>query len=213
MIPQRQNRMIQMEIISIQPIDKKKCKVRLDTGVDFVLYKGEIRAYELAEGEELSAEKYERLLTEVFYPRAKSRALHLLEKMDRSEAGLRRKLSDNGYPAEAIDVAIAYVEQYHYIDDERLARSYVRFYQESRSRRRIQQDLEQKGIAKDVIARCIEEEYQVSEIDLIKSLLAKKHYDPATATCEERAKMYRFLMSRGYRSSDITHTLDVGDDY
>ncbi len=202
-----------MEITSIQPVDKKKCKVHLDTGVDFVLYKKEIKAFGLDEGEELTEETYQSLMTEVFYPRAKRRALYLLEKMDRSEAQLRRKLFDNAYPAEAIDVAIDYVKSYHYIDDERLARSYVRFYQESRSRGRIEQDLLQKGIAKDVIARCIEEEYQVSEVDLIRSLLDKKHYDARNATYEERAKMYRFLMGRGFRSSDISQVLDVVDDY
>ncbi len=202
-----------MYIQSIQEYNKIKSKVCLSTGADFLLYKKEIRRFELAEDEELSEEKYQILLEEVFFPRAKQRAMHLLERMDRSEAGLRLKLKESGYPEEAVDVAIEYVRSYHYIDDERLARSYIRFYQESRSKMRITQDLMKKGIAKDVIQRCIEEECANAEVDLIRELLEKKHFDNDNCTREERAKMYRFLMGRGFRSGDISKALNSEISY
>jgi regulatory protein len=99
------------------------------------------------------------------------------------------------------------VASYHYIDDERLACAYIRYYQDSRSRMRIVQDLLKKGISKDTIEACMEAEYTTDETDMIRTLLEKKHYDRQTATREEQAKMYRFLMQRGFRSSDISRVL------
>ena len=42
--------------------------------------------------------------------KAKLRALHLLEYMDRTEKGLRQKLEQSGYPTEVVDEAIRYVK-------------------------------------------------------------------------------------------------------
>jgi regulatory protein len=196
-----------MYIQEIKTIQQSKRKICLSNGADFVLYKKEVYTYGLQEDMELSPELYERILTEILIPRAKKRAMYLLEKMDRSEQQLRSKLQDSGYPAEAVDAAISYVASYHYIDDERLACAYIRYYQDSRSRMRIVQDLLKKGISKDTIEACMEAEYTTDETDMIRALLAKKHYDSQTATREEQAKMYRFLMQRGFRSSDVSKVL------
>ncbi len=196
-------------ITSITTVKNYKKKVCLSDGTDFVLYKKEVYAYGLKEDMEISDELYQRLLTEVFIPRAKSRAMHLLETIDRSEKQLRAKLRESGYPDEAINEAVAYVASYRYVDDERFARSYIRFYQESRSRVRVTQDLMKKGISREVIDRCMEEEYQQSQFELISRLLVKRHYDRTTATREEQAKMYRFLMQRGFASADIAKALSM----
>ena len=68
-----------------------------------------------------------------------------------------------------------------------------------------------KGISKDVIESSMEEEYTNSQSELIRKLLQKRHYNPDEATYEERAKMYRFLMGRGFTSSDISKVMKGGD--
>lgn len=194
-------------ITSICTIKQYKRKVCLSNGADFVLYKKELDRFGLKEEMDLSDELYQQIVEEIFIPRAKRRAMHLLEKMDRSEKQLRLKLKDDGYPPEAVETAIDYVKSYHYVDDERLARSYIRFYQTSRSRMRLMQDLMKKGIDKEVIQRCMEEENETSQIEMIHRLMEKKHYDNSNATREEKAKMYRFLMQRGFPSSEITRAM------
>lgn len=195
--------------LSTSGLSKGKVRVCLEGGTDFVLYNKEINRYNIREDYELTDTVYEQLLEEVFIPRAKKRAMHLLEQMDRTEMQLRDKLKSNGYPDEAIDEAISYVASYHYIDDERFARTYVRTYQDSRTIRRITQDLMQKGIDKNTIVLAIEEEYTESEEEQIKKLLAKKKYDASLADRKEKDKMYRFLMQRGFKSSDISRALSV----
>ncbi|MCR4998932.1 MAG: recombination regulator RecX [Lachnospiraceae bacterium] len=198
-----------MTIVEIQliPRKKNKYKVRLDGGEDLVLYKRELKSYGLEEGVELSDVDYARILEETIIPRAKRRAMHLLEKQDRTQHNLEDKLRESDYPNVAIQAAVEYVASYHYIDDERYARSYVRFHQEGKSKRRITQDLMQKGVDRDIIALALEEEYESSEEGMIRDLLRKKNYNPENADAKERQKMYRFLMGRGFSSNDISKVL------
>lgn len=190
-----------MIVTSIEQHTKTKVKVCLDNRTDFQLYKREIDKYSIIEGEELS--NYDEILSEVLIPRAKKRAMHLLEKMDRTKADIRSKLRRNGYPDEAINAAIEYIESYNYLNDERYAYMYVRNYCNSRSRNRIMQDLYRKGVDKDTINDAMESEYSVDEEELIKMYIIKRGYDVDNASMKDRDKMFRFLISKGFPLDEI----------
>ena len=75
-----------------------------------------------------------------------------------------------------------------------------------RSKNRIIQDLTQKGISKDIYEDILDELYSEdsdAEIEQIKALLAKKHFDPENSDYEQRQKITTFLMRKGYSLSDI----------
>ena len=190
-----------MIVTSIEQHTKTKVKVCLDNRTDFQLYTREIDKYSIIEGEKLS--NYDEILSEVLIPRAKKRAMHLLEKMDRTKADIRSKLRRNGYPDEAINAAIEYIESYNYLNDERYAYMYVRNYCNSRSRNRIMQDLYRKGVDKDTINDAIESEYSVDEEELIKMYIIKRGYDVDNASMKDRDKMFRFLISKGFPLDEI----------
>ncbi|MCR4693730.1 MAG: recombination regulator RecX [Pseudobutyrivibrio sp.] len=196
-----------MKIISLVKMDKGRAKICLEGGADFVLYKKEYMSYGLAEGEDLSEASYDEIKREILIPRCKKRGLYLLQKQDRSRKNLTDKLLEGGYPIDVVDEAIAYIDSFGYIDDERMARSYIRFYQDSRSKMRIRQDLKKKGISDDVINIALEDEYANDEMELINALLTKKHYDKEEASYEDKGKMYRFLASRGFSSDAIKKAL------
>ncbi len=173
------------------------------------LYASEIRqlALDLEKDAELSEEQYQYILHGIIGKRAVKRAMHLLERQDRTEYQLREKLSQNGYPGEAVEDAVAYVKGYRYLDDARYARAFIRIHQEKRSRMRLKTDLLGRGISRDIIEECMEEEFSCDEKEQIRELLEKKHFSADTADRKEREKMYRFLMRRGFRSSDISSVL------
>lgn len=196
-----------MEVLSLVKLTKGRAKICLAGGTDFVLYKKECESYGIEEGADLSEADYNQIVTDILIPRCKKRALHLLEKQDRSEKNLRDKLKEGGYSQEIVDIAIDYINEYGYLDDARMAASHIRFYQDSRSKLRLKQDLIGKGISADVIDRVMDEEYTSDESDLIEKLLLKKNYDKDNATYEERAKMYRFLAGRGFSSDSINRVL------
>lgn len=203
-----------MIILTVTPDKKAKGKIKicLDNGADFVLYRKEANRFQLEEGKELTEETYQKILEEIWIPRAKKRAMHLLEQMDRTEYQLRSKLKENGYPEEAVEEALVYVKSFHYVDDERYARNFVRIYGTQRSKMRLKQDLTKKGIDREVIAVAIEEELERSEAELIQGYLKKKNYDPNNADRKTTEKMYRFLAQKGFQTGDIIKALHEGEN-
>lgn len=195
-----------MYIERIEQLEKGRRRLVFETGERLVLYKGEIRSYDLSEGQDISETLYQELLCDVLGKRATKRAMHLLEKQDRTEYQLREKLRQNEYPKEAVEQAITYVKSYHYIDDLRYACSYVRYQKEKKSNRRLQQDLQKKGVAKEFIEQALLEEGNEDETDAIQRLLEKKGYTPEMPR-EQANKIYQFLLRRGYKSSDILYVM------
>ena len=88
-----------MVVTKIEMLTKIKYKVYLDEQFAFVLYKGELSHYRMAEGTILEEAVVQEILQKVILKRAKLRAMHLLEDMDRSEAALREKLCQGLYPS------------------------------------------------------------------------------------------------------------------
>ena len=195
--------MSEILVLSEEAMTKGKIRVRLDTGLTCILYRSEQRQINAYEGSSLTREQYEILVHEILGKRATKRAMHLLEKMDRTEYKRREKLSEGGYPDEAIEDAIGYVKRYHYLDDERYARNYVFLAQDRKSRKKLSIELYQRGIKKELIDRILEEEYEADEEKQICQLLEKRGFDPKTCSEKERQKLYQFLLRRGFQSSDI----------
>ena len=193
----------------IEAVGKGRYRVRFDTGVTCLLYRKELSSFSIEKGKKITAQQYQEILEEVVVKRAKKRALHLLEQMDRPEKQLRDKLLANEYPQSCIDGAIAYVKGFHYLDDSRYASNYVRFSQEKMSRVQMKQKLMQKGIASSVIADAIEEGYVADEMEQIMALLQKRKFVPEEADEKEFQRTYQYVMRRGFKSSDILKAMKM----
>ena len=120
--------------------------------------------------------------------------------MDRTESQLCEKLRQNGYPEECVAAAVEYVKQYHYIDDLRYAKQYIRYHQQKKSSQRLKMDLMKKGVGREQIEQALAEEFVSDERAQIAELLEKRHYDAAQADRREQQRMYQFLMRRGFKS-------------
>ena len=106
-----------MTITSIVPVDKRKCKVFVDEGFAFVLYRGEIGRLGLEEGGTLSEELYRQIETELLNRRARERSVDLLKASDKSESQIRSRLEEDGFPQPVIDRTIALLKKHRYVDD------------------------------------------------------------------------------------------------
>ena len=199
--------MMQYIITEYQNMGRGQIHLCRNETITLRLYKGEANQMSLAQGVELSEEQYRYLLHDIIGKRAAKRAMHLLERQERTEYQLREKLRQNCYPPEAIEDAVDYVKRYHYLDDERYARTFIHFHQETRSKMRLKNDLARRGISRELIAYCLEEEFVSDERAQIKRLLDQKNFSPDTADREEYGKMYRFLMRRGFCGSDISSVM------
>ena len=191
---------------------KNRCRVCFRGETDLVLYSKEVEQYGIKEGEEIPEEVYEGIIDEVLIPRAKRRALHLLEKQDRTEKNLRDKLLEGGLPPRAAEAAIEYVRSYHYIDDDRYGENYVRYHMEGKSKKRVMTDLIGRGMDPERAREITERDYEGNEEEMVLRLLQKKNYDPKSADEKEKMKIYRFLAGRGFSYEVIKSALEKTKD-
>lgn len=203
-----------MRITRIEELTKSRSKVYIDQEFAFVLYKGELRLNHIREGAELSEETYHTIMEEILPRRAKLRAMNLLKSREYTVAQLRRKLEQGQYPGQIIEKALDYVASFHYTDDLRYAVDYIVCHEESRSLRRIEQDLQGKGISKEII-RAAWEAWQEQgggqdEEKMIRTLLKKRGFDSEIADYTERQRQAAFLMRKGFSGEIIRHVLFSG---
>lgn len=198
-------------VTGITALSKGRYKIDIDGQFRFVLYRGELHTYHMREGERIPDEFLRKILSEVLPKRAKLRSMNLLKSRAYTEYQIREKLRQGLYPEEAIDEAVEYVKSYHYIDDRRYAKDYIVYYSESRSRGRIERDLFQKGINKELIRTVYEEDLSEEnlpdEIPLMEKWLEKKSYDKETADYREKQKMGAFLYRKGFSLDNIEKIL------
>lgn len=190
-----------MIVTEISEISKGRYKVFIDQEFAFVLYKGELRTYKIQCEKEISSEVIYHIRNEVLSKRAKLRCMNLLKSKDYTRYQLQTKLKQGLYPDEIIEEALDYVAAYHYIDDERYAKAYIQYASNSKSPKKIEQDLITKGIDTEVIQHAMEDfldENEDHEEQLIIELLQKKRYSGANASIEERNKIIGYLYRKGF---------------
>lgn len=204
-----------MRITGIEECSKSRARVFIDEEFAFVLYKGELRSYHILEGEEMEEETYRSIMTQLLPKRAKLRAMNLLKSRDYTRKQLYDKLKAGEYPEKVIEEALAYVEDYHYIDDLKYALVFIQSHADSRSRRRLEQDLRGRGIDKDTLEtawrKWEEQGGDQDEAAMILELLRKKGFDRERADTKERQKMYVFLMRRGFPGGLVRRAVLWGD--
>lgn len=198
---------IMMIITNIEAVTKAKSRVYIDEQLAFVLYKGELSRYKIKKDEEISEEAYREIIDEVLTKRAKIRCIYLLKSMDRTEYQLRTKLKQGGYPEEAVNTAIEYVKNLHYIDDNRYAQYYIDGRTGSKSKQQITQDLLRRGISKELIQSIYEQKEPEDETEQIRKWVEKKRVDLETADPKEINRLYGFLMRKGFQASDISKVI------
>ncbi len=143
--------------------------------------------------------------------KGKKRALRLLERKDYSRKELSDRLKKDGYESEMIDKIIEYVDSYHYLDDSRVAESYVRSRSGYKSKREIEYLLKQKGISDEEIDIALEENYE-NEEEVIRKQIHKYHVTEDSLkemSYEEKQKIAAKLYRKGFEPDKIKRQLGM----
>jgi regulatory protein len=131
---------------------------------------------------------------------------------------LMRSRAENGEQGEGkIDRVIARLKAQRYLNDTTYASSYTRLRQENQSfgKRRVRQDLVEKGVHAEVIARTLDAAYEdVNEEELARRHLERKRAKKP-ANDKEAARVMRMLVRAGFSTGVIFRILkkwDVDDE-
>ena len=197
-----------MRVTGVEPVSKTRYKVMIDGQFAFTLYKSELSRYHIEAGSVIELDTYQ-VIYKNAVKRAKLRAMHLLTDMGRTEAQLRTKLMQGGYPQNITEEAIKYVKSFGYINDREYARNFVESRKDKKSRRELYAALCQKGLASELIEEVLEECFDKEDsIKAIKTLLRKKDFHPETADLKEKQKVMGYLLRKGFQYEEIKSAVD-----
>jgi regulatory protein len=141
------------------------------------------------------------------------RALNMLAARGRASADLRRTLVRKGEPADRVSAAIERLERAGFLDDAGFARQFTRSKAVvgGLSKRRVQQELSKRGVARDVSDDAIEEVFVEEGVDEAASIerVARKKLRMLSSVDDptRRRRLYSFLARRGYDSDAIARVL------
>jgi regulatory protein len=157
----------------------------------------------------------ERIALEAAQLKVYDRALNMLAFRARSSAELARLLVRKGEPKELVERAIARLQEQGLLDDAAFAQAFTRakVLGAQQSKRRVQQDLARKGVARavtDVAIATVFEEEGVEQREVVARAARKKlrslaKLDPVA----RRRRLYAFLARRGYDGEDIRWAMEV----
>lgn len=166
--------------------------------------------YRLLKGTEIDKDEIEKILLSEKLSKGKKIAFDYLKRY-RTKKEVERKLIEKGYD-DIVEEVIEYLLENKYIDDEEYTRFFVRdkINLSKYGLNRIKQELNQKGVDKDIISRVISEEFdeenESNQLEELVEKLSTGKYRSDSLESKKR-KMYGYLMRRGYSSSDIISAL------
>ncbi len=131
-----------------------------------------------------------------------------LGRRDHSEQELRQKLSRKTDNHQWIDAVIDECYQYHYLDDQRFAETFIRNAQnKGYGINRIQRDLQLKGITQQIAVPSL----QQSQFDYIQSAvrLLEKRYHERIENAYLKQKVRVFLQNKGHTFEHIFSAITV----
>lgn len=133
-----------------------------------------------------------------------SRSLDMLARAPRSARDLRRRLLLKGEPESDVDAAVERLVAAGLLDDAAYARAFVRSKISSQgfSRRRLQQELAKRGVARDISDAAIAEVMYDDDVDEVANIerVARKKLRMLRGLDDEtqRRRLHAFLARRGY---------------
>jgi len=140
-------------------------------------------------------------------------AVRQLASKMRTVAGIKRLMRRHVEPGEAgeamIDAVILKCKQQNYLNDTRFAQDYTRMRQENEKfgKRRVQQDLMQKGVHSDLITTTLSTAYDdLDEAALCRAYIARKRMKPPVDQ-KETARALGRLARAGFSTGTIFKVL------
>lgn len=199
-------------ITAIEPQQRDDARVNIfiDGAFAFGLHIDLQLEHYLKTGDYLDEAKVALLLKQDQTKKAVTTALNLLAYRPRSAGELATKLRERGYEQDEIDAAVSRIRELGYVDDRDFADRWVESRQTHRPRsaRMLKQELQQKGIEKEIIEATIEEadidEYADAMVLAGKKAHSFRDLEPATRD----RRISGFLARRGYGYDVIRRVLE-----
>lgn len=153
--------------------------------------------------------KYE--MREVDYPRAREKALRLLEFRNHSSGEIKKKLRDYGTNEEDIERVIEFLTEYKLINDAEYAKMLSRDLKNIKryGAARIRSELFSRGISSELVDEAVSElpEYDFDELAEMAKKRLKGNFEK-----KNKDKIIRYFITRGYSFDEIKRAVSLAEE-
>ncbi len=194
--------------IEQQKRDNKRYSIFIDHKFSFGLDEVDLLFYKLKENEPLSQEKYDEIIENIVYLKAKDTAFKYLGYKARSSYEVEKKLEEKEFNPEIIRKTIDMLERYGYINDAHYAKVFIndKINLKGYGKHRIKYELKLKKIDENIINELLENTSE-SELEKATSLVEKKIRNKVI-DYKEKQKIIAYLQRRGYSFDIIKESID-----
>ncbi len=195
--------------ISPQKNNKHRISVFVDGKYAFSLDETDAVRLKIKVGRELSGRDIENCIMESGYSKAREKAFDILSRRPVTKKELSDRLFERGYDEAIVCEVVEELSELGYLNDEEYARLYLESCRMKLwGNKKIRYEMHQKGICDDIITSVLEESTDEDETDeIVKTIIAKyASYD--ISDVKTRAKITRYLASRGFDFSLINSCIN-----
>ncbi len=198
--------------IVVQKKRKNRCSIFLDDEFEFGLHQDVVLKFGLKKGDVLTDEQIEKIIFAEEKKKAFDRAVRILSHRDRSEKEMRKKLLDAGFDEKIVNLVIADLQRLGLINDKNFAGLFARTKMATKPMGSflLKRELQQKGIAEEIIENTIAEIYQDKDEYQIALEIAfkKKRQFRNLEETKAKKKISDLLARRGFNWDVISHVLE-----
>lgn len=173
----------------------------------FSLSENELLKSGIRIGKSYSQQELDDLKQTATEDKAYMRALDYLALRMRSQWELTDYLRRKEYDSPTIETILNRLSEYGYLDDKKFAQAWIdnRKLLKPTSLRRLQQELQQKHVSRDVIGEVMAEQ-DIDEQAMLHQLIERKRLQ---SRYQDQQKLIAYLLRQGYRYDDIKQVLSV----
>lgn len=139
------------------------------------------------------------------FDKAKDYALTFLSYRPRTEKEMKRKLTEKGFNRDTITEVVGFLKEYKFLNDSAFTRMWIRnrMYCKPSGKRRIYNELLEKGVSREIIEENLNDITPVMEYETMNELFNKK----VSRSGFNYKKLEGFLIRRGFNPSDVRKIL------
>ena len=167
---------------------------------EFSIYKNKLTL-----GQDIDKQTLEDIQAESMQSSAFELCLDILSRMLKTEYQMRQYLKSKGFLPKIIDNVITKLKDYHYINDEYYAQSFINAKYNTCGKYKLKNELKQKGIADDIINNMLD---TLQPQDDVLHSIALKYINNKEKNKDTYAKLSRHLASKGFGWDEINSTIN-----
>ncbi|MDD9270362.1 regulatory protein RecX [Paenibacillus sp. GCM10023248] len=206
---------------------KHRYNIFLNEEYAFSVHEDILIKHRLAKGENVNLQEIEKIIEDEERNNAYMKAIRVIGRRPHSSSELKRKLKESGYELPIVEWVLHKLDQQKYLNDEEFAKMWTesRVISQKKGRNLVRQELEQKGIHKDLVKHALEHINPEDELAGALKLAQTKWKTTSGEPFDKRRKTAAFLMRRGYTGSVVNKVLsqissdageeefEISDDY